>query len=85
MRDVAHVHDGYQVQTNSVTVDGAPGALMTIRKTGGVSTLAVIDGIRDGPARHPSSCCPRGVTIKPLFDQSVFVKAALNSVHDGRR
>src|SRR6202034_4730943 len=46
MRDVAHVHDGFQVQTNSVAVDGVPGALMTIRKTGGVSTLAVIDGIR---------------------------------------
>src|ERR1700761_4443882 len=39
MRDVAHVHDGFQVQTNSVAVDGVPGALMTIRKTGGVSTL----------------------------------------------
>ena len=47
MRDVAHVHDGYQVQTNSVTVDGAPGALISIRKTGGESTLAVIAGIRD--------------------------------------
>jgi multidrug efflux pump subunit AcrB len=46
MRDIAHVHDGYQVQTNSVAVDGRSGALMTIRKTGGVSTLAVIDGIR---------------------------------------
>src|SRR6201985_1553631 len=47
MRDVAHVHDGFQVQTNSVAVDGTPGALMTIRKTGGVSTLAVIAGVRD--------------------------------------
>jgi multidrug efflux pump subunit AcrB len=46
MRDVAHVHDGFQVQTNSVSVNGTPGALMTIRKTGGVSTLAVIDGVR---------------------------------------
>ena len=46
MRDVAHVHDGFQVQTNSVSVNGKPGALMTIRKTGGVSTLAVIDGVR---------------------------------------
>ena len=46
MRDVAHVHDGFQVQTNSVSVDGKPGALMVIRKTGGVSTLAVIDGVR---------------------------------------
>src|SRR6204780_1899897 len=28
MRDVAHVHDGFQVQTNSVSVNGIPGALM---------------------------------------------------------
>ncbi len=79
MRDVAHVHDGFQVQTNSVAVDGVPGALMTIRKTGGVSTLAVIDGIRDAlpDIRH---MLPAGVSIKALFDQSVFVKASLDSV-----
>jgi multidrug efflux pump subunit AcrB len=47
--DVAHVHDGYQVQTNSVSVDGRPGALMMIRKTGGVSTLAVIDFRKGSP------------------------------------
>jgi multidrug efflux pump subunit AcrB len=79
MRDVAHVHDGFQVQTNSVAVDGVPGALMTIRKTGGVSTLAVIDGVR---AALPDiqHMLPPGVSIQALFDQSVFVKAALNSV-----
>jgi multidrug efflux pump subunit AcrB len=79
MRDVAHVHDGFQVQTNSVSVDGVPGALMTIRNTGGVSTLAVIDGIRAAlpDIRH---MLPASVRILPIFDQSVFVKAALNSV-----
>jgi len=79
MRDVAHVHDGFQVQTNSVSVDGVPGALMTIRNTGGVSTLAVINGIREvlPDIRH---MLPAGVRIKPIFDQSLFVKAALNSV-----
>jgi multidrug efflux pump subunit AcrB len=79
MRDVAHVHDGFQVQTNSVSVDGVPGALMTIRNTGGVSTLAVINGIRAvlPDIRH---MLPAGVRIKPIFDQSLFVKAALNSV-----
>jgi multidrug efflux pump subunit AcrB len=79
MRDVAHVHDGFQVQTNSVSVDGVPGALMTIRNTGGVSTLAVIAGIRAAlpDIRH---MLPGDVRIKPIFDQSVFVKAALNSV-----
>src|SRR6201996_4616569 len=79
MRDVAHVHDGFQVQTNSVAVDGVPGALMTIRKTGGVSTLAVIDGIR-GALPDIQHMLPSGVSIKAIFDQSVFVKASLNSV-----
>jgi hypothetical protein len=46
MRDVAHVHDGYQIQTNSVSENGRPGALMMVRKTGGSSTLAVVDGIK---------------------------------------
>jgi multidrug efflux pump subunit AcrB len=79
MRDVAHVHDGFQVQTNSVAVDGVPGALMSIRSTGGVSTLAVIDGIRAAlpEIRH---MLPAGVSIQALFDQSLFVKAALDSV-----
>jgi len=79
MRDVAHVHDGFQVQTNSVSVNGTPGALMTIRKTGGVSTLAVIDGIRD-TLPDIRKVIPKDVSIKAIFDQSVFVKAALNSV-----
>ncbi len=82
MRDVARVHDGFQVQTNSVSVDGVPGALMTIRKTGGVSTLAVIDGVR---AELPDlrRVVPGNVSIKPVFDQSIFVKAALDSVMMG--
>src|SRR6202046_3765579 len=79
MRDVAHVHGGFQVQTNSVSVNGTPGALMTIRKTGGVSTLAVIDGVREA-LPDIAKVLPHGVSIKPIFDQSLFVKAALNSV-----
>jgi multidrug efflux pump subunit AcrB len=79
VRDVAHVHDGFQVQTNSVTVDGRPGALMTVRKTGGVSTLAVIDGVKQA-LPDVARLMPRGVNIKAIFDQSVFVKASLNSV-----
>ena len=79
VHDVAHVHDGFQVQTNSVSVNGVPGALMSIRNTGGVSTLAVINGIR-AALPEIQRLLPACVSIKPIFDQSVFVKAALNSV-----
>ena len=82
MSDVAHVHDGYQVQTNSVAVDGRSGALITIRKSGGVSTLAVINGVRQALAEI-NKLVPSSVTIKPLFDQSIFVEAALDGVKMG--
>jgi multidrug efflux pump subunit AcrB len=79
IRDVAHVHDGYQVQTNVVEQNGVPGSLITVRKTGGSSTLAVIDGVKEA-LPGIQQLMPAGVKIKPLFDQSIFVKASLNSV-----
>jgi multidrug efflux pump subunit AcrB len=77
--DVAHVHDGHQVQSNSVSVDGTPGALIMVRKTEGVSTLAVVDGVKEA-LDYIRKLVPANVKITPIFDQSVFVKAALNSV-----
>ncbi|MGB8843521.1 MAG: efflux RND transporter permease subunit, partial [Aliidongia sp.] len=62
-----------------VSVDGVPGALITIRKTGGVSTLAVIDGVR-AVLPDLAKIIPKSIKLKALFDQSVFVDAALNSV-----
>ncbi len=79
VHDVAHVHDGYQIQTNSVAVDGEPGALMMVRKTGGISTLTVIDGVKEA-LPYIRKLLPQGVDVKAIFDQSVFVKAALQSV-----
>jgi multidrug efflux pump subunit AcrB len=79
VRDVAHVHDGYQVQTNAVTRNGLAGVLIVIRKSGGNSTLAVINGTND-VLPELRNLLPSGVTLTPLFDQSIFVKAALNSV-----
>ena len=79
VRDVAHVHDGYQVQTNAVTRNGSPGVLIVVRKSGGSSTLAVIDGV-NSVLPELRNLLPAGVTLTPLFDQSIFVKAALNSV-----
>jgi multidrug efflux pump subunit AcrB len=79
VRDIAHVHDGYQVQTNAVTRNGLAGVLIVVRKSGGNSTLAVINGTND-VLPEMRSLLPSGTTLTGLFDQSIFVKAALNSV-----
>src|SRR5215472_9397963 len=44
--DVAHVRDGYAVQTNIVRHNGARGALLTVLKNGGSSTLDIVASIK---------------------------------------
>jgi multidrug efflux pump subunit AcrB len=79
MHDVAHVRDGFAVQQNIVRQDGQRGVLLTIEKAGNASTLAVVAGIR---AALPAiaATLPPELVMRPLADQSVFVKGSLNGV-----
>ncbi len=79
LRDVAHVHDGFQVQTNAIDVDGRSGSLVVVRKGGGASTLSLIASVKQ-LLPDLNRLVPKGMEIKALFDQSIFVKGALNSV-----
>ena len=79
MRDVAHVRDGFAVQTNVVRKDGQRSALLTILKNGGASTLDIVNQIK---ALLPDmrASAPPGMEITELFDQSIFVRAAISGV-----
>jgi multidrug efflux pump subunit AcrB len=79
IRDVAHVRDGYSPQTNIVRQDGKRGALVTILKNGGASTLSVVQGIKKMLPRVQSTLPPQ-MKIQPLADQSVFVRGAISGV-----
>ena len=85
VRDVAHVRDGYALQTNIVHVGRqARACSCPILKNGSASTLDVVDA-------HQERCCPRSLATLPegaarstlLFDQSVFVRAAVDGVVQG--
>ncbi len=79
MKDVAHVRDGYAVQTNIVRRDGRRAVLMTILNSEGASTLSVVNRVRAAmPAIQAQ--VPRELTFEYLFDQSVFVRAAVEGV-----
>jgi multidrug efflux pump subunit AcrB len=79
LRDVAFVRDGYNPQTNVVRQDGVRGVLLSVLKNGGASTLDIVSNLR---ALLPtvSQLVPPSVKITPLFDQSVFVRAAVKGV-----
>ncbi len=79
VRDVAHVRDGFAVQTNIVRQDGRRSALLTVIKKGGASTLTIVKQLRE---LLPTirAAAPPGMEIKELFDQSLFVRAAIAGV-----
>ena len=79
IRDVAQVRDGFAPQTNIVRQNGNRGALATILKSGSASTLDVIDRIK-AVLPQVRSTLPPELVMTAEFDQSVFVRAALNGV-----
>jgi multidrug efflux pump subunit AcrB len=79
MHDVAHVHNGAQVQTNVVHVDGGRSVLLSVFKNGSTSTLDIVSGIKAMLALIKPSL-PDALDIKPVTDQSVFVRASIQGV-----
>ncbi|MDN7529127.1 efflux RND transporter permease subunit [Burkholderia orbicola] len=79
LREVAAVRDGFAPQTNVVRQNGQRGVLISILKSGDASTLKVVSDLKALlPKVIPT--LPEGLTITPLFDQSVFVNAAVQGV-----
>jgi CzcA family heavy metal efflux pump len=79
MKDVAHIRDGFTPQTNVVRVNGQRGVLMSTYKTGGASTLDIVDRVKTVLANYASSL-PEGLRVSTFFDQSVFVRASIQGV-----
>ena len=77
--DVAQVRDGYTVQTSIVRTNGRRGALLTVLRNGKASTLAVVDNVKRTLPRILAGLTPE-LHVRQLFDQSVFVRAAINGV-----
>ncbi|MCJ2027313.1 efflux RND transporter permease subunit [Methylobacterium sp. J-067] len=79
VRDVAFVRDGGPPQINVVRADGSQAVLMQVIKNGNASTLSVVNNVK---AAMPTirAAAPEGMSIKLLFDQSVFVSNAIEGV-----
>jgi multidrug efflux pump subunit AcrB len=77
--DVGHVSDSFATQTNVVHVNGKRAVYLAILKHADASTLAVVDAARDA-LPEIQAAAPQGLELKLDFDQSVFVRAAVQNV-----
>ena len=79
MKDVAQIRDGFAVQQSIVRADGSRAALLSVLKNGNASTLDIVKRVK-GVLPKIRDSLPPSLQIKELFDQSIFVRAAINGV-----
>src|ERR1700733_3736463 len=79
MKDVAWVHNGYQPQTSYVSENGQASALLTVIKNGAASTLTIVDQVKAAIPKIKAGL-PAALTLTPIFDQSVIVRASIQDV-----
>ena len=79
LRDVATVRDGNPPQQNIVHVEGGRSVLLQVLKNGAISTLSIIEGIKQR-VEDLKKTLPDNISIAILGDQSLFVANALTGV-----
>ncbi len=81
--DVGKAEDAHGIQTNVVRIDGQRSAYIPIMKQGGdTNTIAVVEGVRQ-LITHLYDI-PHQMVTSIVFDQSVYVKEAIDTVlHEG--
>ena len=80
MRDIAQVHEGFAVQQNIVRINGQRAALLTILKAASASTLDIVKRVKEALPRIEANLPDPKPKISLIFDQSLFVRAALEGV-----
>lgn len=79
VRDIASVRDGGALQTNVARMDGSSAVAVALIKLGGASAVEIVRAVRERLPEIEASA-PPGTRIQPIFDQSVFVDHAIDSI-----
>ena len=76
--DVAKVDDSSQNQYNKVLINGQPSVYIPVLRQVGANTISVVDGVTNLLPKVFG--LPPGIKLKPIFDQSTYVRQAVNSL-----
>ncbi len=81
VRDVASVEVGTEDHVRIVAGDGKPAALLNITRQVGGNTVAIADSV-ERAAVNIRRTLPKGIILKPVYDQASLVREATKSVRD---
>ena len=81
LSDVAVVEPGFEPRYTIVSADGQPAVLVNVMRQPTANTVALSDAIKQQLADIQRQL-PRDVEVKPFYDQSLLVRAAVGSVRD---
>src|SRR5262245_65656112 len=77
--DIAKVSDSFAQQTNIVRINGQRASFVPILKSSTASTIAVVDSVK-ALLPDTQAVAPEGMELRTDFDQSVFVRSAVENV-----
>jgi multidrug efflux pump subunit AcrB len=80
LRDVAVPKDQSLIQTNIVRVNGRKQVYIPVYRQQGASTLAVVNKLLKSVPDMKNKLTRPGIDLKPVMDQSVYVKHAIESL-----
>src|SRR5437764_14068771 len=81
LADVATLQPGFEPRYTIVNAEGKPAVLVNVMRQPSANTAALADAIK-AELDLLKSQLPRDVEIKPFYDQSLLVRAAVGSVRD---
>ncbi|HYP52049.1 MAG TPA: efflux RND transporter permease subunit, partial [Pyrinomonadaceae bacterium] len=77
--DIGYVEDGAVEQRTAALLNGQPAVTLVVSKQSGENTVAVADAVKER-LEEIRATLPKDVRAEIVGDQSVFIKAALDSI-----
>ncbi|MBL8952572.1 MAG: efflux RND transporter permease subunit [Myxococcaceae bacterium] len=78
LRDVASVEDSASPQTQAVSIDGQDAVYLNVLRVPGGNTLQIVERVKEELANLKG--LPAGMVVKPIFDQSTFVRTSFEGL-----
>jgi multidrug efflux pump subunit AcrB len=78
IRDVARVEDGGSPETQAVAVNGQDAVYLNVLRVPGGNTIDIVEAVKKAIAGLKD--LPPGLEVKPVFDQSTFVRTSYHGL-----